>query len=102
MENRHNISICNYCVTKISIRAKRSISHDFFLFIALVSFFVHCPYKGRINLNLWLLSLFLRMEEKKKSGHYVGHWVLDSPVYIRKLVSKKVLHFHHIAFRKFW
>ena len=38
-----------YCLTKISIRAKRSISRVFSLFIVLSPFFVHCPYKGRIN-----------------------------------------------------
>ena len=42
---------CNtdYCLTKISIRAKRSISRVFSLFIVPSPFFVHCPYKGRIN-----------------------------------------------------
>ena len=39
----------NYCLTKISIRAKRSISRVFSLFIVPSPFFVHCPYKGRIN-----------------------------------------------------
>ena len=34
---------------KISIRAKRSISPVFSLFIVPSPFFVHCPYKGRIN-----------------------------------------------------
>ena len=38
-----------YCLTKISIWAKRSISHVFSLFIVPSPFFVHCPYKGRIN-----------------------------------------------------
>ena len=38
-----------YCLTKISIRAKRSISRVFPLFIVPSPFFVHCPYKGRIN-----------------------------------------------------
>ena len=38
-----------YCLTKISIRAKRSISCVFSLFIVPSPFFVHCPYKGRIN-----------------------------------------------------
>ena len=38
-----------YCLTKISIRAKRSISRVFSLFIVPSPFFVHCPYKGRIN-----------------------------------------------------
>ena len=38
-----------YCLTKISIRAKRSISRVFSLFIFPSPFFVHCPYKGRIN-----------------------------------------------------
>ena len=42
-------SILYYCLTKISIRAKRSISRVFSLFIVLSPFFVHCPYKGRIN-----------------------------------------------------
>ena len=46
-----DILICmiNYCLTKISIRAKRSISRVFSLFIVPSPFFVHCPYKGRIN-----------------------------------------------------
>ena len=39
----------DYCLTKISIQAKRSISHLFSLFIVPNPFFVHCPYKGRIN-----------------------------------------------------
>ena len=39
----------HYCLTKISIRAKRSISRVFSLFIVPSPFFVHCPYKGRIN-----------------------------------------------------
>ena len=39
----------NYCLTKISIRTKRSISGVFSLFIVPSPFFVHCPYKGRIN-----------------------------------------------------
>ena len=34
---------------KISIRAKRSISRVFSLFIVPSPFFVHCPHKGRIN-----------------------------------------------------
>ena len=38
-----------YCLTKTSIRAKRSISRVFSLFIVPSPFFVHCPYKGRIN-----------------------------------------------------
>ena len=38
-----------YCLTKISIRAKRSISRVFSLFIVPSPFFVHCPYKGRID-----------------------------------------------------
>ena len=38
-----------YCLTKISTRAKRSISRVFSLFIVPSPFFVHCPYKGRIN-----------------------------------------------------
>ena len=46
-------SICTdikyYCLTKISIRAKRSISRVFSLLIVPSPFFVHCPYKGRIN-----------------------------------------------------
>ena len=56
-----------YYLTKISIPAKFSIS----LFIIPNLFFVHCPYKGRINranavltVILWLLSLLLRMEKK--------------------------------------
>ena len=39
----------DYCLTKISIRAKRSISRVFSMFIVPSPFFVHCPYKGRIN-----------------------------------------------------
>ena len=54
----------NYCLTKISIRAKRSISRVFFLFIGPSPLFVHYPYKGRINRDFWLLSLFLRMQKK--------------------------------------
>ena len=38
-----------YCLSKISIRAKRPISRVFSLFIVPSPFFVHCPYKGRIN-----------------------------------------------------
>ena len=41
--------ILSYCLTKISIRAKRSISRVFSLFIVPSPFFVHCPYKGRID-----------------------------------------------------
>ena len=68
------------------MRAKPSISRVFSLFIVPSPFFVHCQYKGRIirakgvltglrlyqpgysriNLDLWLLSLFLRMEGKKE------------------------------------
>ena len=42
---------CNasYCLTKISIPGKRSIFRVFSLFIVPSPFFVHCPYKGRIN-----------------------------------------------------
>ena len=36
-------------LTKISVRAERSISLVFSLFIVPSPFFVHCPYKGRIN-----------------------------------------------------
>ena len=39
----------NYCLTKISVQAKRSISRVFSLFIVPSLFFAHCPYKGRIN-----------------------------------------------------
>ena len=39
----------DYCLTKISIRPKRSISCVFSLFIVPSLFFVHSPYKGRIN-----------------------------------------------------
>ena len=43
----------NSCVqnslTKISIPAERSISRVLSLFIVPSPFFVHCPYKGRIN-----------------------------------------------------
>ena len=38
-----------YWLTKISIRAKRSISRVFSLFIVPSPFFVHCPYKDRNN-----------------------------------------------------
>ena len=41
--------ISHYCLTKISIRAKRSVSRVFSLFIVPSPFFVHCPCKGRIN-----------------------------------------------------
>ena len=37
------------CLTKLSVRAKRSISHVFSMFIVPSPFFVHYPYKGRIN-----------------------------------------------------
>ena len=40
--------IC-HSLTKISIRAKRSISRVFSLFIVPGPFSVHCPYKSRIN-----------------------------------------------------
>ena len=43
------VDICLYCLTKISTRAKRSISRVFSLFIVPSPFFVHCPYKRRIN-----------------------------------------------------
>ena len=43
------VYICLHCLTKISVRAKRSISRVFSLFIVPSPFFVHCPYKGRIN-----------------------------------------------------
>ena len=46
------VTICptlSYCLTKTSIWAKRSISCVFSLFIVPSPFFVHCPYKGRIN-----------------------------------------------------
>ena len=39
----------DYCLTKISIREKRPISRVFSLLIVPSPFFVHCPYKGRIN-----------------------------------------------------
>ena len=39
----------SYCLTKISIRAKRSISRVFSLFIVPSPFCVHCPHKSRIN-----------------------------------------------------
>ena len=38
-----------YCLTKIYMRAKCSISRVFFLFIVPSPFFVYCPYKGCIN-----------------------------------------------------
>ena len=43
------IYTCLYCLTKISIRTKHSISRVFSLFIVPSPFFVHCPYKVRIN-----------------------------------------------------
>ena len=43
------VDIFCYCLTKISIQAKHSISRIFSLFIVPSPFFVHCPYKGRIN-----------------------------------------------------
>ena len=43
------VIVIHYCLTKISIRTKRSISRVFSLFIVPSPFFVHCPYKGRIN-----------------------------------------------------
>ena len=42
-------NIASYSLTKISIRTKRSISRVFSLLIVPSPFFVHCPYKGRIN-----------------------------------------------------
>ena len=45
----HPAITMHYCLTKISIRAKRSISRVFSLFIVPIPFFVHCPCKGRIN-----------------------------------------------------
>ena len=45
----HKFVYLNYCLTKISVLAKRSIPPSFFLFIVPSPFFVHCPYKGRIN-----------------------------------------------------
>ena len=62
-------------LTKISIRAKRSISHVFSLLIVPNPFFVHCPHKGGINwakapAKAALTSIygfchcFLRMEKK--------------------------------------
>ena len=44
-----HVSLTYYCLTKISMRAKRSISRVFSLFIVPSPFSVHCPYKGRIN-----------------------------------------------------
>ena len=41
------VSKFGYCLTKISILAKRSISRVFSLFIVPSPFFVHCSYKGR-------------------------------------------------------
>ena len=38
-----------YCLTKISVRANRSISRVFSLLIVSSQLFVHCPYKGRTN-----------------------------------------------------
>ena len=45
----HLFNLSDYCPTKISVRAKCSISRIFSLFIVPSPFFVHCPYKGRIN-----------------------------------------------------
>ena len=50
-DNANNcvVNNLNYCLTKISIWAKRSISRVFSLFIVPSPFFVHCLYKGHIN-----------------------------------------------------
>ena len=49
LEQLLKVKFLFYCLTKISIRAKHSISLVFSLFIVPSPFFVHCPYKGRIN-----------------------------------------------------
>ena len=49
-----------YCLTKISIRAKRSISRVFSLFIVPCPFFVHCPYLLFINRVCFSYSKILR------------------------------------------
>ena len=48
--------LVNYCLTKISTRAERLISRIFSVFIVPSPFFVHCPYKGRINRTYYLLT----------------------------------------------
>ena len=61
--------IITYCLTKISIRAKRSISRVFSSFIVPSPFFVHCPYKGRVNqaylLTNWLAYLYERIQSPR-------------------------------------
>ena len=54
--------ILAYCLTKISIRAKRSISRVFSLFIVPSPFFVHCPYYLLTN---WLAYLYERIESPR-------------------------------------
>ena len=83
-----------YCLTRISIRAKRSISRVFSFFIVPSPFFVHCPYKGRINRakfiliglkrinrDFWLLSLFLRMEKKLKFSQAINFLLTGLRIY---------------------
>ena len=61
--------VCSfYCLTKISIRAKRSISRVFSLFIVPSPFFVHCPYKGRINRAESVLTGLKPYSEYRKLG----------------------------------
>ena len=48
-----------YCLTKISIRAKRSISRVFSLFIIPSPFFVHCPYLLFTN---WVQGLYQEIQ----------------------------------------
>ena len=60
--------IKSYGMTKISIRAKRSISRIFSLFIVPSPFFVHCPYKGRINWAKAVLNVILASITVFKNG----------------------------------
>ena len=50
-------NVCQVSITKISVRAKRSISRVFSLFIVPSPFFVHCPYKDSINLAKAVLTV---------------------------------------------
>ena len=83
---KSKFDMSHYCLTKISIREKRSISRIFFLIIVPSSFFVHCPYKGRIKraesvLTGILLSLFLRMEKKLKFSQAINFLLTDLRIY---------------------
>ena len=66
----------HYCLTKISIRAKRSIFRVFSLFIVPSPFL----YIARTKAVLTALP---------SVGHYVGPWAFYSPVQTCKPVSKK-------------